>query len=103
MAVLTCEQLLEKVKTRIGESTSDDDLTLLEDITDSLGSVQSTEQEDWKKKYEANDAEWRKKYRDRFFNSPADITDPLDPNPDTRSEEEKRSEEIKLSDLFKEV
>lgn len=103
MAVLTREQLLEKVKTRIGESTSDDDLALLEDITDTFDSVQSTEQEDWKKKYEANDAEWRKKYRDRFFNSPADTTDPLDPNPDTRSAEEKRSEEITVNDLFKEV
>ena len=102
MAVLTREQLLEKVKAKIGESTSDDDLSLLEDITDTFDSVQSTEQEDWKKKYETNDAEWRKKYRDRFFNSPADNKDPLDPTQD-ETPDDTHNEDIKVSDLFKEV
>ena len=102
MAVLTREQLLEKVKAKIGDSTSDDDLSLLEDITDTFDSVQSTEQEDWKKKYETNDAEWRKKYRDRFFNAPADNKDPLDPTPDD-STDNTNNEDINISDLFKEV
>lgn len=102
MAILTREQLLEKVKAKIGDSTSDDDLSLLEDITDTFDSVQSTEQEDWKKKYETNDAEWRKKYRDRFFNAPADNKDPLDPTPDDPTDNT-NNEDIYISDLFKEV
>lgn len=102
MAVLTREQLLEKVKAKIGESTSDDDLSLLEDIADTFDEVQSTEQEDWKKKYETNDAEWRKKYRDRFFNTPGDNKDPLDPNPDPVPDDN-HNEDINISDLFKEA
>lgn len=70
MSVKTIEELMESVRTRLGDDQSDEALALLEDISDTYGDMQSrnTGDEDWKKKYETNDAEWRKKYRDRFFN-----------------------------------
>lgn len=69
MAIKTTEELMESVRTRLGDDQSDEALALLEDISDTLGDMQSrTNGEDWKKKYETNDAEWRQKYRDRFFN-----------------------------------
>lgn len=69
MAVRTTDEILESIKTRVGDSTEDVDLEFLEDVTDTLSDLKSiTEgQEDWKTKYEENDKQWREKYRDRFF------------------------------------
>ena len=44
---------------------SDEDLALIEDVSDTLTSL--SESENWKEKYETNDAEWRTKYRERFL------------------------------------
>ena len=77
MAVKTMEELMESVRTRLGDDQSDEALALLEDISDTYSDMQSrtTCSEDWKKKYETNDAEWRQKYRDRFFNNSNDNDD----------------------------
>ena len=69
MAVRTTDEILESIKTRVGDSTEDADLEFLEDVTDTLSDLKSKSegQEDWKAKYEENDKQWREKYRDRFF------------------------------------
>lgn len=69
MAVRTTEELLESIKSRVGDSTEDADLEFLEDVTDTLSDLKekSSGQEDWKAKFEENDKQWREKYRDRFF------------------------------------
>ena len=93
MAVCTPEEILESIKTRVGDSTEDADLKFLEDVTDTLSELKSkTEnQEDWKTKYEENDKRWREKYRDRFFEKKEEI------------EEEKEEPEAPktFEDLFK--
>lgn len=91
MAVRTTEEILESVKTRVGDSTEDADLEFLEDVTDTLSDLKSkTEgQEDWKTKYEENDKQWREKYRDRFFEK-------KEPEPEPEPEAPKTFE-----DLFK--
>lgn len=77
MAVKTIEELMESVRARLGDDQSDEALELLENISDTYSDMQSrtTGVEDWKKKYETNDAEWRQKYRDRFFNKSNDNDD----------------------------
>lgn len=95
MAVRTTEEILESIKTRVGDSTEDADLEFLEDVTDTLSDLKSkTEgQEDWKTKYEENDKMWREKYRDRFFEK----KDPeSEPEPEPEPEPPKTFE-----DLFK--
>lgn len=69
MAVRTTDEILESIKTRVGDSTEDTDLEFLEDVADTLSDLRSKSegQEDWKAKYEENDKQWREKYRDRFF------------------------------------
>ena len=69
MAVRKIEEIMESIKTRIGDSTEDADIEFLEDVTDTLSDLitKSEGQEDWKTKYEENDKQWREKYRDRFF------------------------------------
>lgn len=99
MPILSKDQLLAKIKDRIGEDTSDDTLQFIEDITDTIDDYETKTKDstDWKKKYEDNDAEWRKKYKDRFFNTPAkeehnDESDDSDDKPKT----------YEYKDLFKE-
>lgn len=64
MAVLSKEDLIAKLTRSFGEDLSDDNLVLLEDVSDTIDSLR--DKEDWKTKYEENDASWRKRYKDRF-------------------------------------
>ena len=86
MAVKSKEELLESIKGLLADDTSDASIALLEDITDSFDAQKTaTDTEDWKKKYEENDREWRQKYRDRFFSTGSeDVVQPkeLQPEPD---------------------
>ena len=72
MAVKTREEILAEVKARVGEQTDDETIAFLEDITDTLSDLETKANGDgidWKAKYEENDAEWRKKYTERFYSS----------------------------------
>lgn len=99
MAVKTMEELMESVRARLGDDQSDEALALLEDISDTYSDMQSrtTGGEDWKKKYETNDAEWRQKYRDRFFNKSNDNDDD-----DADDGCDKPSKPMTFDELFKE-
>ena len=69
MAVISKADLLTKIITLVGDDKGDDSIALLEDVSDTFDDMESKskDQTDWKKKYEENDASWRQKYRDRFF------------------------------------
>ena len=69
MAVLSKEDFLNLIKERTKESTDDDTLKFIEDATDTIISLSSTDGEDWKTKYEDNDKMWRQKYKERFFSA----------------------------------
>ena len=92
MAIKTIEELMGAVRARVGEDTSDEAIAFVEDVSDTLTSLSSAE--DWKKKYEENDAEWRKRYQDRFFNPDK----PNDPEPEPDPEPKK----LTFDELFKE-
>lgn len=68
MAVKTREEILEAIKSKIGEDTSDDSISLLEDITDTIDEYETrvADKTDWKNKYDELDATWRRKYIERF-------------------------------------
>lgn len=67
--IRTSNELINAVKERLGDDTSDDALALLEDVSDTLGDYDAklTDTTDWKAKYEELDTSWRQKYRDRFM------------------------------------
>lgn len=73
MAVVSKEALLDHIRGLIGEENagSDESISLFEDLSDTFEdlSAQVSRAGDYKKKYEENDAEWRKRYRDRFFSA----------------------------------
>ena len=61
---LSKEELLEKVKTYVGDRTDDETISLIEDISDSM--EVTDDGENWKEKYEELDNQWREKYIARF-------------------------------------
>ena len=91
------DEILEIIRARVGDDNSDETLSFIEDIADTMNDYESrlADSPDWKTRYEENDKEWRKKYKDRFFNAPV-------------KDEEVIEEEItdetpkKFEDLFKE-
>lgn len=100
MAVKTREEILESFRTRLGENPDDDSISFLEDVTDTLDDFEKRAKgdgTDWKSKYEENDANWRKKYTERFFS--------VEPEPDPKPEPKPEPDDTPrtFSDLFKEI
>lgn len=100
MAVKTREEILESFKTRLGENPDDESISFLEDVTDTLDDFEKRangDGTDWKSKYEENDANWRKKYTERFFSD--------EPEPDQKPESKREPDNTPrtFSDLFKEI
>lgn len=87
--VKTKEELLEFLKERFKDSTEDDVLAFLEDLSDTIDdmSARVTDETDWKTKFEENDKAWREKYRDRFYSAPKEDIDVDFIEPDTSDDE----------------
>lgn len=101
MAVRTINEILESVKTRVGDSTEDADIKFIEDVSDTLNDLKTkaSGQEDWKAKYEENDKTWREKYKERFFSTEENEKDELEDNKDIEMKDEKPKT---FADLFEE-
>lgn len=74
MAVRTREEILSAIRSRLGDDTSDDALAIIEDVDDTFKDYEVRTSDDWKSKYDELDAEWRKRYRDRFFQKNEETT-----------------------------
>ena len=93
MAKLSKDELIEKVKKYVGDRTDDETIEIIEDISDS---IDSSDADEWKQKFEENDKMWRDKYISRFFDKKED-------DPDTPNEhEEEEKEYTSYADLFEE-
>lgn len=87
MAVRTREQLLTSIQTRFDGQTDDESIELLEDITDTLNDLETRAQgdgTDWKTMYEQNDADWRKRYTERFYSNEPENNPPLESSEDDK-------------------
>ena len=80
MAVKTREEILESLRGRFGEEPTDEDIAMLEDITDTFTDFEekTSDATNWKNKYEENDKAWKKKYSERFFSKEVDVPDDKD-------------------------
>lgn len=93
MAKLSKDELIEKVRKYVGDRKDDDTIEIIEDISDS---IDSSEVDEWKKKYEENDKMWRDKYISRFVEKKED-------EPDTPTEHDEEEKEYNsFEDLFEE-
>lgn len=93
MAKLSKDELIEKVRKYVGDRKDDDTIEIIEDISDS---IDSSDADEWKQKYEENDKMWRDKYISRFVEKKEDELDA----PTEHEEEEK--EYNSFEDLFEE-
>lgn len=108
MAIRTRNELIESLKTILQGNTSDEAISILEDVSDTYDSLHNAEQEDWKAKYEENDKNWRDKYTARFYggeSKPSSIppteeilTKPTEQTPAEPTEPS--AEDITIDDLF---
>ena len=93
MAKLSKDKLIEKVRKYVGDRTDDETIEIIEDITDS---IDTSDADEWKQKYEENDKMWRDKYISRFVEKKED-------EPDTPTEHEEEEKEYhSFADLFEE-
>ena len=91
MAKLSKDELIEKVKKYVGDRTDDETIEIIEDITDS---IDTSDADDWKRKYEENDKMWRDKYVSRFFDKKEEDLE------NTPEHEEEEKEYNSYEDLF---
>lgn len=102
--ILSKDDFISRISERLGEDNSDETLTLIEDVTDTLNDYEerlsSEDNEDWKSKYEELDASWRKRYRERFFKpetTPEEVK-----NEQEKDVKDDSKEDVTFDDLFKE-
>lgn len=78
MAVKTKEEIMNFIKERTKDDTSDETLAFIEDVNDTFNDYDTKvhDSTDWKQKYEDNDKQWREKYRNRFFSGEPDSNKP---------------------------
>lgn len=92
MAKLTKDELIEKVRKYAGDRTDDETIEIIEDISDS---IDSSDADEWRQKFEENDKMWRDKYISRFLEKKED-------EPGTPEEHEEEKEYSSFEDLFEE-
>lgn len=75
--IKSISELIEAVKTRIGDNPDDDSVAFLEDITDTLTDYDNKTRDntDWKEKYDELDKSWKQKYIERFSDDVYDDSD----------------------------
>lgn len=93
MAIRTSEEFLAMIKQRVGDSTSDEDISFIEDTSDTINSMSQHETEI--EKLRAENEDLRKKYRDRFFDPKPDEPEPNEPEPEKLTFESLFSEGVK--------
>lgn len=74
MAIKSITELIESAKTLIGENTSDEALGFMDDLSDTMTDfdTRTKDSTNWEEKYKENDANWRKRYMDRFNGKPVE-------------------------------
>ena len=87
MAVLSREDLMKRLNEALGD---DADVSIMEDVADTYDAVADhSDADEWERRYNENEAAWRKRYRDRFESGTPDPTA-------TNTEDEPQEEEIKV-------
>ena len=88
MAIRTSEEFLTMIRNRIGDSTTDEDISFIEDASDTINNMSQHETEIVQLKAENEDL--RKKYRDRFF----------EPKTEPETETDSEPEKLTFESLF---
>lgn len=104
MAKLSKEDLIKKVNEMFGEDATDEQLSLLEDISDSMETSNNDELESTKQaltKAQTDLKEFKQKYRERFLGGVDNSPSPQDIKNDTKEDGETEDKKLSYDDLFK--
>ena len=96
--VKTKDEIMEEIRAYIGDRSDDQTIALIENISDTIDDYAA--HGDYDEKLMAVEAEWRRKYIDRFMSGGENKNEVEDEK--TRDEEKDNLEEIKIEDLYTE-
>lgn len=96
MAVLTRDELTKRMSELFGETEDENDISFMEDITDTYDSLNNDETSNQLKELQDKYSALQKRYRDRFFNTGSNDNgeDDFEPTPDPEPKV------LKFDDLF---
>lgn len=101
MSALNRNEFMARLQERVGDDTSDEALSFIEDMQDTFNDLEtrssSNNDEQWQQKYDELDKTWREKYKARFFNSE---TTPEDVKEEQENDVKEDGEETTFDDLF---
>ena len=96
MPELDREAFFNRLHEKIGNDTSEEAISFLEDMTDTFNGLEkraNSSGEDWKKKYYELDESWKAKYKHRFMTSDGGYCGPS-------KEDEPEVKEVTIDSLF---
>ena len=100
MAVVEKESIMTRLNELIGDRTDDEAISIVEDVSDTIDSASGkgmVTEEEANRRVAEKEAEWRKKYKERFFSGGEGEEGKKTPeNNETKTQE-------KYEDLFEEV
>lgn len=96
--VKTKDEIMEEIRAYIGDRADDQTIALVENISDTIDDYAA--HGDYDKKLMAVEAEWRRKYIDRFMNGGENKNEVEVEKTD--DEEKDNAEEITIDDLYTE-
>lgn len=96
--VKTKGEIMEEIRAYIGDRSDDQTITLVENISDTIDDYAA--HGDYDEKLMAIEAEWRRRYIDRFMNGGENKIEVEVAKTD--DEEKDNAEEIKIEDLYTE-
>ena len=91
-------EIMEEIRAYIGDRSDDQTISLIENISDTIDDYAA--HGDYDEKLMAVEAEWRRKYIDRFMNGGENKNEVEVEK--TKDEEKDKSEEIKIEDIYTE-
>lgn len=104
MAKLSKEDLIKKVNEMFGEDATDEQISLLEDISDSMGDSNNDELETTKKaltKAQTDLKEFKQKYRERFLDGVNNNPSPKGAHDEQNEDGEEEDKKLSYDYLFK--
>lgn len=104
MAKLSKEDLIKKVNEMFGEDATDEQISLLEDISDSMGDSNNDELETTKQaltQAQTDLKEFKQKYRERFLGGVDNNPSPQDVHDEQNEDREEEDKKLSYDDLFK--
>ena len=104
MAKLSKKDLIKKINEMFGENATDEQISLLEDISDSMGESNNDELETTKQaltQAQTDLKEFKQKYRERFLGGVDNNPSPQDVHNEQNEEGETEDKKLSYDDLFK--